>query len=290
MNKKIFLITGIVIIIISAVWYFMIAPQLSLRIPRDWKWESKYVGYNDWADSTGNFTQKLPTLYDRFMKVIDDTGYPDSISIIDSYIALDPTTKVKIWEYTLNATVDPKTGKHLNPAYQNDYILFPMNVEKKSYSIRYNYLKGVPVSFQKEEVIEGVNTYFFYYKGRGEYTESYAGTQDFPGVKVKEGQEICCSDDQFVLKLWVEPLTGEILKLSEECASGDYIYEIATGAKITAISRWGGETAGDDVFNRVKLINSKRTNLFLINSYVPLGLIFIGMLLLIAGIVTKKKT
>lgn len=107
------------------------------------------------------------------------------------------------------AQVDPQTGAHLQKEYLGDYYIFPRFVEKKTYKFRNNYVKGVPLEFKREEEVAGVQTYLFAYQGYGEYTESYAGTDEYPGIKIPPGQEIRCDDDQFSFKAWVEPVTGE---------------------------------------------------------------------------------
>jgi hypothetical protein len=112
--------------------------------------------------------------------------------------------------------------------------------------------------FVKEDTIEGVRTYLFEYTGRAEYTKSYRGTADYPGVKIQPGQEIRCADDVFYLRVWVEPFTGSMLKIAEGCESGDYVFDMATGARLKPVLVWWGETEGPDVLRHVELARSRR--------------------------------
>jgi hypothetical protein len=192
------------------------------------------------------------------------------------------------YEYNYIAAVDPRTGAHLKPEYRGDYFLFPRNVERKTYNLRFAYLKGIPVAFQTEEEVVGLATYLFTYRGRGEYTESYTGTAEFPGVPVMPGQEIKCADDQFVFKAWVEPVTGEIIKIEENCLASDYIYEIATGKQLEVVDRWGGQTDGNDVINRVETVGRERTRLLWQRRYIPSGL-FVTVLLCFGLVLLPKK-
>lgn len=154
---------------------------------------------------------------------------------------------------------------------------------------RSNYLKGIPLEYQDEEDIEGITTYLFTYLGRGEYTESYSGTEQYPGIPVKVAQEIKCADDQLVFRVWVEPLTGEILKMMESCLSGDYIYDIASGQKITAVLRWAGTTGGDDVLIRANQIRAERARLQWFEVYLPAITALIGIILLVGEGVKRSS-
>jgi hypothetical protein len=280
MKTKILIIAGFSLLVFTAVWHFALAPRLTQRIRTGWSWETKYVGTQTYANAqTGQLPEKeTTTTYSQLTKIVPNSEKPDSVELDNRYVIYDITNGKVSYEYKYTAPVNPQTGEHLKEEYRGNYFLFPKNVEKKTYNLRFSYLKGVPVAFQKEVEIEGLNTYLFAYRGRGEYTESYAGTEEFPGVKVKPGQEIKCADDQFIFKVWVEPLTGGIIKVEESCYSGDYVYDIATGKQLEAVDRWGGTTDGEDVVNRVKSAGWERTRQLWINYYIPPALLLTGLL------------
>jgi hypothetical protein len=275
----------------SALWRFALSPGLTQRIQPGWSWQSHFIGSNTYPDSlTGEFPEK-DTIgnYERLIKIIPTGQESSGVKLQDSYLVRDEALKKVVWEYIFEAMVDPKTGAHLNKNYSDEYFVFPREVEKKTYKLRYSYLKGIPVAFQREEQIEGVNTYLFSYKGRGEYTESYLGTDEYPGIEVKPGQEIKCRDDQFLFDVWVEPVTGEVIKLDESCYSGDYVYDIASGKAIQAVSRWGGVTAGDNVIQRAAEVLEARTKYQVTNLYVPLILLVGGLAFLGVGLYSRKR-
>jgi len=284
MKKKIvFISTGVVLLLVAASIKFIIAPQLTMRIPSGWSWQSKMVGIQAWADpETGKFPAKDElSLYERKIFIKDETGSPDSVILEDQYTIRDSKSNKIVWQYIYTAVVDPKTGKHLKKEFENDYYIFPQNVGKKTYSIRHNYIKGIPVSFVEELEMEGLNVFLFSYTGRGEYTESYIGTEEFPGVKVLSGQEIKCADDQFKLRFWVEPITGAIIKIDESCYSGDYIYDIASGKQLTAVDRWGGYTEGDDNLKRIEEISAKKFRFLFLSLYLPIGFFVMGLVFIV---------
>jgi hypothetical protein len=292
MRNKIFVTAGLILFALTAVWHFVLVPRWTERIPAGWHWEANYIGHQTYLDpATGTVPQEdMPTTYRQTIDIIDNSHQSSSLQLNARYSIRDIRTGKVTWEYDYIAAVDPRTGAHLNPEYIGDYFLFPRNVERTTYKLRVNYLKGVPVAFQREEDVVGLAAYLFTYHGRGEYTESYVGTAEYQGVHVKPGQEIKCADDQFVFKVWVEPVTGEILKIEEGCPATDYIYEIASGKQIEAIDRWSGETAGNDVVNRVETVTSERTRLLWQTRYIPYSLLVAGLLCFGLVLLPKKAS
>ncbi|MDT5062094.1 MAG: hypothetical protein QOH63_2553 [Acidobacteriota bacterium] len=292
MRKKILIAVGLALLSFTAVWQFTLAPRWTQRLPSGWSWKTDYIGFQTFPDpQTGQIPEKdVSTTYSQSISIVPNSAQPGSVELDSEYAIYDITSGQVSWEYKYLAPVDPQTGEHLKPEYRGDYFVFPRNVEKKTYSLRFSYLKGVPVAFQKEVDVEGLNTYLFAYRGRGEYTESYAGTEKYEGVKVKPGQEIKCADDQYFFKIWVEPLTGATIKIEEGCHSGDYVYDVATGAQHEAVSRWDGGTAGDDVINQVRSAGMERTRLLWINRYLPLMFLLTGLLCFVCAWVPVNFT
>jgi hypothetical protein len=280
MRKKILMAVGLALFGLTAVWQFVLVPRWSERIPAGWQWETNYTGYQTWPDpQTGQMPKKDATgTYTHVMGIVANSRQPGSVELDDRYLTHDLATGRVTYEYNYQAQVDPRTGAHLKAEYRGDYFLFPRNVEQQTYNMRFSYLKGIPVAFQREEEVVGLATYLFTYHGRGEYSESYGGTAEYPGILVKPGQEIKCADDQFIFKAWVEPVTGEIIKIEESCSSNDYVYDIATGKQLEVIDRWGGETAGDDVIDRVATVRRERAKILRTTRYIPASLLVTGLL------------
>ena len=282
LRKKIFIVAGLILFSLAAIWHFALAPRLTERIPSNWTWNAEFIGISTFPDSqTGELPEKDETnIYRRGMHIVSQTDHPRAALLEDTFVSLDPATGKKTWEYNSRSEVDPQTGLHLEKEYLGDVYVFPRFTEKKTYQLRNSDIKGFPLAFQREEEIEGIQTYLFAYRGRAEYTEVYTGTEDFPGTVPEAGQEIRCGDDQFVLQIWVEPITGEILKLDESCLSGDHFYVKATNEQLGVIARWAGVTVGDDIALRAESISRDRSKLLWITRYVPLTLLLSGVLCL----------
>lgn len=291
MKRKIFIISGLFLIFTSLLWHTSLSSRWTERIPRGWKWEASFIGTQLFPDANGVMQGKgIPSIYLRRITVVDESKRPDVVVLKDQYVMKDPMTNKTLWEYTTEGPVDPRTGEHLGPDHRRNYNLLPRNIEKKTYRFRANYIEGIPLAFQGEEEMEGLVTYIFAYKGRGEYTKSYKGSAEYPGIEVSAGQEIKCADDQFVFKVWVEPVTGEIIKLEESCYSGDYIYEISSGRRLSAILVWGGATLGDDNLRRIEQVKYERQKLLLISRYLPLTGLLAGIILIGVAILKRDET
>jgi hypothetical protein len=280
MRRKLLIAGGLALLLFTAVWQLALAPRWTQRIRSGWTWETTYIGYQTFVDSqTGKMPEKdVTSLYKYSIIVVPGSERSGFVELYNNYVIYDIVSGKIIMEFKYSVPVNPQTGEHLDEAYRGDYFQFPKNVEKKTYNLRFAYLKGIPVAFQKEDEIGGLNTYLFTYRGRGEYTEAYAGTEQFPGIKVEPGQEIKCADDQFTFKTWVEPMTGKIIKIEEDCQAGSFIYDVASGTQLQAVDRWSGVTAGDDVVNRVKKAGQERARQLWINYYIPSLLLLTGLL------------
>jgi hypothetical protein len=279
-RKKIFIVAGITLLSFSAVWRFALVPRWTERIPVNWEWRSDFIGVNAYPDPKTGMMPKgdVTGTYTHAITIKPNSRQSGALELEDRFLIKDVLTGTTTWEYNVSAQVATGTGAHTKKEYQGDYFLFPRNVEQKTYKLRLSYLKGIPVIFQREEDVKGLATYLFAYHGRGEYTEAYAGTAEYPGTKVQPGQEIKCANDQLVFKVWVEPVTGEMIKIEENCNSNDYIYDIASGKQLAAVDRWAGETAGDDVINRVDTVTKERAKLLRLTRDIPLGLLAAGLL------------
>jgi len=263
----------------------VLAPRLLERIPDGWSWQSGFVGHAREPDAKGTgFAPRVAALYKRQMRVDGAGPVPGTVRIVDDYTMHDVKTGKVIWRYTVYPIADRRTGAHADPKYADEILVFPPNVERKVYVLRQNYVEGYPMRFVEEETIDRMTTYLFEYVGTIEYTASYRGTPDYPGVAVTPGQEIKCADDVFYLRIWVEPLTGTTVKVAEGCEAGDYVFDIKTGERVKPVLVWSGDTEGKDVMANIERARAMRLRFLTGNYLAPalagLALVFGAAMLL----------
>lgn len=289
-RRQSFVFAGLALIMLAAVWRYGIAQRWTQRIPPGWSATTRFAGTQTYPGPDG----KLPARdmldeYVRDIRVVDDRGRPDSVRITHTLTVIDPRTRKITWEYETNELIDPRTGARLEDAYRGDVALFPRESEQRTYTYRSNYLKGIPLSFEREEVVAGLATYLYSYHGAAEYTESYAGTATYPGVKLPPGQEIRCADDGFYLRVWVEPHTGASVKVDEGCPSGDYVHDVATGQRLAVVDRFSGTASGARLLEHVEEVQVQRLRYLIVIRYLPLTLLLLGLCLLGAGALANRE-
>jgi len=276
------LVCGLGLVACAVVWHVGIGPRWTQRIPEGWSWRSEFVGIQTWADpETGELpVRDTVALYDRSISITSDVDRPRAIRVEDRHVSRDPATGNMVWTSVAAAELDPRTGAHRGAGREHDQFVFPRDVEPRSYTLRNGYLKGIHVVFEREDEIDGLSTYVFHYRGPAEYTESYERSDDLEGVHVEPGEEIRCADDQYVHRVWVEPLTGEMIKVEESCYAGDYIYERASGRRVAPVDRFASVTSGNAVLQRVEATRHERTRYLWASRIVPGGLAGLGVALM----------
>ena len=289
MNWKL-LGAGGTLVVAAGVHAMWLAPRWTQRLPPGWTASSRYVGTLGYADPrTGRLPDRDPlNEYERTQRVVSDSGRPRSVVLEDRLVIRDIATGKTTWQYVTRNVVDPRTGAHVAEAYRGEIAVFPHQVERMTYRLRANYVKGVPLGFERPDTLDGLPTYLFAYRGRGEYTESYAGSDEFAGIRTAPGQEIRCADDQFYYRAWIEPITGEQVKVEEGCPSGDYFFAITTGTRGGPVDRWSGVTAGDALIDRIAEVRRKRATYMWVSWYLPGSILIAGVALLGLGLRRRR--
>jgi hypothetical protein len=256
---------------------------LTVRVPKNAVFASKYVGSQTNVDPrTGLLPEKdVLSTYDRTIRVVDAADWPSSVVVRDQYTARDLQTGAVNFEYIVEERIDPRTGAWAAGAHKGDVVLFPRNVQKRTYRVHSNYLADVPLKYVGASDIGEIETYQFAYTGAIDLTAAYAGTPESPGVKVPTGQAILCADDQYYYRAWIEPRTGSQVKVEEGCLSGTFIYDKVTGKKMAAVDRWNGVTTGADLAARITEVYRARLKYMWASVYLP-GLLLIGSLGILA--------
>ena len=284
-------LVGILLIATSLLWFFWLSHRWTDRITPGWSWEGYYIGFNTTPDpETGEFpSEDTLNTYTYRTEIVPDSWRRRSVVLRDYEQTRDLDTGEATWEYASEAAVDPRTGQYLSGELQGAYYVFPRRLEKKTYRLGYTSSKALLYEFELETVVEGVTTYVFAYRGSVDTTESYVGTADVPGVDVRPGQAIRCADDQFVSRSWVEPVTGEDIKTEDSCLSGEALYDLRTGERLSWVSRWRAATDNDELARLAERARVARRDYLWASRYTPGLLLLGGLVTLAAGAIGGRK-
>ncbi len=284
--KRWMLVFGALLLVMTAVWKFGFSQRWSDRYSDGWTWEVNTLGQTGYPDeATGQYPEGT-TLADDPINLTARTVTADAsaapagqVLISDHYETRDPVTDEVTWDYTSTATVDAATGQNVGGDGAGDYYFFPRNVAKNTtYVISNSSYVSLPVVFDHEENIGGVNTYLFTFHGDLDNT---AANADW--VTLEPGQVVTCFD--FVLEYWVEPVTGEIVKYQEAC-EGDWVVS-TSGERLSTVSRWGGEVSGDDLIRQVTRVQNIKMSYLWASLYGPLAAAALGIVLVVIGFVPQ---
>lgn len=282
--KRILGIIGTVFLISAAVWAIGYSTFFNYRIPADWSYKARFLGHIASADEQGNVPPKRDVVvYQRDQAVVDWS--PAKAVIEDIYTVLDAKTGAVVWQSKRKFPLNPKTGQMVEssdyPHATGFYFLLPQHLEKKNYHLFTYYLANYDVHFDRVDAVEGMEAYVYKFRGDLDVTDSYVGTDEYPGVHPPPGQII--KSYGLVNELWVDPATGELLKFKEGSDADAYADE-QTGTLVKMISTWGGVTTMDTNARAAKYVSSLHFINELNTRWIPGGLAVIGIGLLIVSL------
>jgi hypothetical protein len=288
--RRSYFVVAIALAALAAAWHFSFGSRWTRRIPRNALFTTQYVGTQTNADSRTGVVPKRDALstYERIVRVENAADWPRSVILGDKFSVRNIKTGAIDVEYVTSERVDPETGAWVGGTHSGEIVFFPRNVQQRTYTMRSNYLPGLPLKFSGVHEIGGLPTYLFSYQGPIEYAAVYAGTPESPGIKVLPGQDIRCADEKFYYRIWVEPRTGTQVQIQEGCLSGDFVYDKATGNKVSAVDRWNGVTSGSNLASGITEIYIAR-RVYLSALYLP-GFLLIGSLGVLAVGRLRRKT
>lgn len=281
--KKTFAIVGVLLLVGAGVWYFMITPQYEQRFPDGWQYETDSLSRGSDPDPElpggwpeGHSVKDDPiTLANRVISASAANAPDGVVEITDHYVVRDPISNAIIWDNEVTLLVDSFTGQIVADDNSLVYFFFPRNVQKTSYTV-YN-VSPLIVNFQREEEVAGLLTYVFAFNGDYDSTSS-------TWMELESNQVVTCFDYEQVF--WVEPQTGEIVK-DEYWCEGDWVVNTDSNERLFPVTRWGGQTTGDDLIRRARVTREMLNTLQVNTLYVPGALALIGIILLAIGFLPK---
>lgn len=277
--------SGLALVALAVLWHYRLADRWTQRIPPGRSGSTQYTGDQTFPDPV---TKQLPerdrlATYERSIRVISEADRPRSVLLEDRYTVRDLRTGVVIWQYLTHAAVDPRTGAHVAPQYRGHIALFPRNVERRTYVLTANYMTAIPLAYERTDSIDGLEAFVFAYRGAIDYSDAYRGWAEWAGVTVPRAHAYRCADDQFYYRVWVEPATGNQIRLEEGCPSGTYLFDGVSGERLAAVDRWSGVTEGDDLLRRTAEVHKLRAAYLRAARDIPLALLVAGVLALGIG-------
>lgn len=185
-----------------------------------------------------------------------------------------------------NAFSETTQGQPEEVKFEGQVFKFPFQTEKKTYKWWDGTLKrAIDAEFEREEELEGVNTYVFVQTIE---PEVWTQMEVPPNVVGEPGKESVIADRTYgnIRTFWVEPETGVVLNRTEQQSAHLQI----DGENRTTLTSVTTEFAEDTMKKNVEDYSGKSTQLKMIRSTLPLALGIGGLVLLVVGFLLYRRS
>jgi hypothetical protein len=276
--QKIFLALFVLFLAVIPVWLYLVVPEL-LKLPGDYSSHTNFWGtenvYN--VDSNDFEGEEIVQVARRVTtKELDN----DKIKLNDFFSSAYSNGEI-FYKTDQDFVVDRTTKKIQDTEV---HFEFPRNVEKEEYATWFYYLsEPFKVKFEQEEKILNLGTYLFSYELEFDATPGFRDADPLV-PEMYNVKEVPSG------KIWVEPITGIIVKLADE---GTDYYVDKVGSVITApivapTFRWTAEYTSDTVANQVRLAQNEKQKIQLYEIWIPILLVLISLAFLIALFASRR--
>jgi len=259
---------------------FVVAPSTT-TIPSDFAYSADIISTDNFYDEelstfSGEFASRTSFYYQVLSKVNDTL-------LIKNTFDVRTTAGEKIFSVDRVYGVDPDTGQHA-PGYgdhdRSGYLFGPKNLNKENFTYWHvNYDAPAPMHFEDEEEIEGLTVYRY----DADYTaDQTANLGHLPGVPETRGVILDIN-----LQLWLEPVTGRLIKYEDHTTA--WYYDIETGERLHPWNKFNNKYTEDSITKQVGLAESDLHRLLLYKFILPIVLAIVASVLLMISLIRGQR-
>jgi hypothetical protein len=261
--------------LLAAAEYFWGAPWLQ-RLPEDYVAETRYAAKCRFRLTPTAKAEESELIARRRDQVLT-SGVHHAIVQGDSHWSTPGG--VASYEILSLYGVDRRTRENL-PEYgaesRTGQYLFPLHLEQKSYKFWDPFYNGQCLAtFDHAEEFQGLPVYVFNFKVEG--IDDSAGYVALPDVPEKYR-----AMTRGAGRLWIEPQTGIVVEFVDSGAS-DFVDQIS-GKILGEVFRWDDRYTAETRAAQVKRAVHGRLVSFLLERWLPGGLVLAAMVCLAAGL------
>ncbi|PIN74049.1 hypothetical protein COV20_02985 [Candidatus Woesearchaeota archaeon CG10_big_fil_rev_8_21_14_0_10_45_16] len=274
-------IAALVVILFIPLWLLVAVPQFT-GLPEDFTYTADVFSLDNFYN-----TDRMVYLEQQISKT--DFSYEvekkeDDVLIIKNIFDVRTLTDQKIFSVERLYGIDPKTGKHVSGYGDKDregYLFAPKNL-KAGEPFTYwhiNYDGPAQMEFQAVEVLYGLPVYRYTAQYHADQTENL---DHLPGVPETRGIDLDIN-----LTLWLEPVTGRMIKYEDDTIA--YYYDQATKERLYPWNHFHNRFTGPSVKEQVEIAVTEKQRLFIFKTVVPFLLMIAALSLLVYGLVRTKR-
>jgi len=271
--KRLF-IAGIIMLLVAPLTFIAAEYAIPFIIPYELEFNAHILSIdNIYSAEKGRFLGAQLSKTQNYAEVI---GHKDGIALVHCTFDVQTLSGEKIAHFERLNGIDPRTGKHV-PGYgeqdRDGYMWGPRNLKKGEPFTRWhvNYNAPANLKYVGTEKIEGLKTYMYEADYNADQTENLG---HLPDVPEKYGINVDVN-----LKVWVEPVTGRMIKYEDH--SNAYFYDVKTTARIHEWNRFNNRLTLPSIQKNVADARTEKLQILLLQWVIPLAIGLGGLVLLI---------
>jgi len=285
LKKYILIFKTVFCVSVLFLFWFLLAKPYLLKIPNDFSYKADVISVDNFYDNKSK---------DFIGESFSNTTFSyKAVTVKKGVIEIKNTFEVKtiddklIYEASPVYGINQKTGEHVKgygDADRTGYLFAPRNLKKgQSYSF-WNGSSSIiaNMKFVAEEKVRGLRVF--------KYTTDYGGAVDktqelnfLPEVPDKYGVKLNSVND-----VWIEPTTGSLINW-QDYSTDYYYYDIKTGEKVKPYNQFENSFEESTIINNVNNIKKLRLKFDIVNTYVPIFIVFIGLLIIFNKVLRLKE-
>lgn len=226
-HKKIALVLSIFLCTIAVIWRFFVA-DIFLGLAKDFSYEAELIAVDNFYDSQAQsyLGEEYSSATFKY-KTVSSTKIGD---IIENSFHVTTITGEEVISIKREYGINPHTGAHLSELgdkVRDGYLFAPKGL-KPGQTFTYwhvNYDGPATMTYTGQETLEGLNLYTYETHYENVPIDQTSDLSRLEGVPEKWGVEL-----EPYLKLWIEPVTGSLIKYEDETTA--YYYDNQTGERL----------------------------------------------------------
>ncbi len=258
-----YLFIGIIsILFLSFIWYAVVVPEM-LNVPSDFSYSAEVASQdNFYNEEKGEFGEPFKSQTKFSYEVVSQF---EDILTIKNIFDVRNISGEKIFSVERLYGIDKRTGKHVTgygDKDRNGYLFAPRNLKKHQNFIYWhiNYDTPAYMEFQDEINLYGLNLYQYETDYHADQT---ADLGHLPGVPEKRGVKLNIN-----LKLWIEPITGRLIKYEDDTLAN--YYNLTTNEVINPWNKFNNRYVDDSVKRQILETQNEIFRIRLIKLIIPI--------------------
>lgn len=279
--------------------YFALAICLSLALLA---WEALVIPRLTTLTNTFSFSSDIISIhnfYDEDRHVFSGKQFTDAkmqyrvVEETDDYLKIENTFSVEtidnepIFSTTREYYIDPITQKHVtsaDPHERSGYLFAPKNL-KKGESFTYwhaNYDAPAVMEYTGTAIVNDLEVYTYETTYQGERVDQTEDLSQLPGVGETRGVILYP-----YLKLWVEPVTGQLINYHDKTIA--VFYDLETGDVLYPWNQFENTFSENSVHANITFAGQQRNLYFITKRWIPLSAIILISLLFLLSFRSEDK-